>query len=62
MVQIKITKFPRPVSKRLCKCGNIVKAEKFYLMSNDYQAFGFCECGISHAFDEFIPLRWWDNV
>lgn len=61
MVEITIKKFPKPISKRFCKCGEIVKAERFYLMGNGYQAFGFCKCGMSHAFDEFISIRWWDN-
>lgn len=60
MSKIKIKKFPKPISERICtRCNNKVRASRFCLMANDYQAWGWCKCGVAHSFEEYIPLRWW---
>jgi len=43
----------KPTSERECTCGRIVKADNWYIMASGYQAWGFCTCGTTHAFDEW---------
>jgi hypothetical protein len=59
---IKIIKFPKPKSERICNCGELVKATKFCFVGRTYQAWGYCSCGAAHSFDEFLDERWWENV
>jgi len=60
MAEIKVHKFPKPKSYRICKCGRGV-FPKFCRMAIGYQAWGHCLCGRAHSFEEYLKEDWWNK-